>query len=44
MKWDLSFWDDNFDGQWDRVGYHEDGNSKPSRYEDFSSFSAKAKK
>ena len=30
-KWDLSYWDENFDGHWTLVGYHDDGSLKPSR-------------
>jgi S1-C subfamily serine protease len=27
-KWDLSFWDEKFDGHWTLVGYHDDGSLK----------------
>jgi S1-C subfamily serine protease len=29
-KWNLSFWDETFDGHWTLVGYHDDGSLKPS--------------
>jgi hypothetical protein len=29
-KWDLSFWDENYNGHWTLVGYHDDGSLKPS--------------
>ena len=41
MKWDMSFWDVNFDGAWDLVGYHTNGDSTPTRYEDYKEFNAK---
>ncbi len=41
MKWDMSFWDVNYDGVWDLVGYHTNGESTPSRYEDYKEFNAK---
>jgi hypothetical protein len=31
-KWDLSFWDEQFDGHWTLVGYHDDGSLKPTRF------------
>jgi S1-C subfamily serine protease len=34
-KWDYSLHDTNFDGKWDLVGFHPDGNIKPSRYEPY---------
>jgi hypothetical protein len=37
-KWDLSYWDDNFDGHWTLVGYHDDGGLKPSRFESYDTF------
>jgi hypothetical protein len=37
-KWDLSFWDEKFDGHWTLVGYHEDGSLKPSRFESYAEF------
>jgi len=40
-KWELSFWDENFDGQWTLVGYHPDGNLKPSSFESYSKFQSR---
>ena len=37
-RWDLSFWDVNFDGQWTLVGYHDDGSLKPTRFESYADF------
>jgi Trypsin len=37
-KWDLSFWDENYDGQWTLVGYHDDGSLKPTRFESYDTF------
>jgi hypothetical protein len=37
-KWDLSFWDENYDGHWTLVGYHDDGALKPSRFESYDAF------
>jgi len=37
-KWDLSWWDENFDGNWTLVGYHDDGSVKPSRFESFEAY------
>jgi S1-C subfamily serine protease len=37
-KWDLSYWDDKFEGHWTLVGYHDDGSLKPSRFESFDTF------
>ena len=37
-KWDLSYWDENFDGHWTLVGYHDDGSLKPSRFESYDTF------
>jgi S1-C subfamily serine protease len=37
-KWDLSFWDDNFQGHWTLVGYHDDGTLKPTRFESYAEF------
>ena len=41
MKWDLSYWDDDYDGNWDNVGFHSDGEPTPKRFESYSSFRAK---
>jgi S1-C subfamily serine protease len=43
-KWSLSYWDNDFDGKWDSVGFHPDGEAKPSRYEDFKSYSQRIAK
>lgn len=40
-KWNFSFWDDDFDGFWDRVGYHEKGDIEPETYEKYSDFNAR---
>jgi hypothetical protein len=37
-KWDLSFWDEKFDGHWTLVGYHDDGSLKPTRFESYAEF------
>jgi hypothetical protein len=37
-KWDLSWWDENFDGHWTLVGYHDDGSLKPSRFESYEAY------
>jgi len=37
-KWDLSFWDDKFQGYWTLVGYHDDGTLKPTRFESYAEF------
>jgi S1-C subfamily serine protease len=37
-KWDLSWWDENFEGQWTLVGYHDDGSATPSRFESFAAY------
>jgi S1-C subfamily serine protease len=37
-KWDLSFWDENFNGHWTLVGYHDDGSLKPTRFESYNEF------
>jgi len=34
-KWDISYWDTDFDGKTDLVGYHPDGELKPSRTEKY---------
>ena len=43
-KWDLSYWDDDFDDLWDRVGYHEKGTVTPDVYESFVDFKARVAK
>jgi Trypsin-like peptidase domain len=42
MKWDLSFWDMNYDGEWDMVGYHSNGEITPNRYISYKEFNTKA--
>lgn len=37
-KWDLSFWDEKFQGYWTLVGYHDDGSLKPTRFESYAEF------
>lgn len=37
-KWDLSWWDENYSGQWTLVGYHDDGSATPSRFESFATY------
>ena len=37
-KWDLSFWDANFEGHTTLVGYHDDGSLKPTRFESYADF------
>lgn len=34
-KWDRSLWDEDFDGKPDLIGYHPDGEIKPSRFEKY---------
>jgi hypothetical protein len=43
-KWSLSYWDNDFDGKWDAVGFHPDGELKASRFEDFQAYSARIAK
>ena len=35
-KWEFSFWDNNFDGKWELVGFHKNGDSTPYKFEDYS--------
>ena len=37
-KWDISFWDEKYNGQWTLVGYHDDGTLKASRFESYSAY------
>ena len=37
-KWDLSFWDEKFEGHWTLVGYHDDGTLKATRFESYAEF------
>ena len=34
-QWAFSFWDNDYDGKWDLVGFHNEGTLKASRYEPF---------
>jgi hypothetical protein len=34
-RWDISFWDTDFDGKPDLVGFHPDGELKPTRFEKY---------
>lgn len=43
-KWELSLWDENFDGHWTLVGYHDDGSLKPSRFESYDAFQRRVAK
>jgi S1-C subfamily serine protease len=40
-RWDLSFWDEKFEGHWTLVGYHPDGKIKPSSFESYDKFQAR---
>ncbi len=37
-RWVLSLWDENFDGLWDLVGYHDDGRLRPTRFESYADY------
>jgi S1-C subfamily serine protease len=37
-RWNLSFWDENYDGHWTLVGFHDNGSLKPSRFESYDAF------
>ena len=41
LKWLVSAWDTNYDGEWDVVGIHESGNIQPTRFENYKEFMAK---
>ena len=41
QQWHTSVWDNNYDGDWDLIGIHEDGNLKPVRFENYKEFIAK---
>ena len=43
LKWDVSYWDTNYDGTWDMVGFHPDGEILPSSYEPYATFQARLK-
>ena len=40
-KWDISFWDENYDGKWDLVGFHKNGEVKPYKFEDYQAVMAR---
>ena len=37
-RWDVSLWDEKFDGHWTLVGYHPDGKITPSSFESYDKF------
>jgi hypothetical protein len=43
-KWDISLWDENFDGHWTLVGYHPDGGLIPSTFESYEAFQRRQQK
>lgn len=43
-KWDFSYWDDDFDGVWDQVGYHDKGAITPDLFDSFADYKAKIAK
>jgi S1-C subfamily serine protease len=43
-KWDMSWWDENFDGHWTLVGYHDDGSLKPTRFESYEAYQKRTAK
>ena len=40
-RWDISFWDDKFEGHWTLVGYHPDGKITPSSFESYDKFQSR---
>jgi hypothetical protein len=40
-KWDVSFWDEKFEGHWTLVGYHPDGKMTPSSFESYDKFQSR---
>jgi hypothetical protein len=40
-KWDISFWDEKFEGHWTLVGYHPDGKMTPSSFESYDKFQSR---
>jgi S1-C subfamily serine protease len=40
-KWDISFWDEKFEGHWTLVGYHPDGKMTPSSFESYDRFQSR---
>jgi S1-C subfamily serine protease len=43
-KWDMSWWDESFDGHWTLVGYHDDGSLKPTRFESYEAYKKRTAK
>jgi S1-C subfamily serine protease len=43
-KWTISYWDNDFDGKWDSVGFHPNGEITPTRYEDYNAFISRTAK
>jgi hypothetical protein len=37
-RWDLSFWDEKFNGYWTLVGCQDDGSLAPTRFESYVEF------
>lgn len=37
-RWDISLWDEKFEGHWTLVGYHPDGKMTPSSFESYDKF------
>jgi hypothetical protein len=37
-RWDISLWDEKFEGRWTLVGYHPDGKMTPSSFESYDTF------
>ena len=40
-KWDISFWDEKFEGHWTLVGYQPDGKMTPSSFESYDKFQSR---
>jgi hypothetical protein len=40
-KWDLSLLDEDYDGKWDLVGFHDAGGIQPTRFEAYSAWVAR---
>lgn len=40
-RWDISFWDEKFEGHWTLVGYHPDGKMTPSSFESYDKFQSR---
>lgn len=40
-NWVLSYYDTNFDGNWDLVGHHRRGDTKPQRFEPYAQYVAR---